>query len=1743
MKNKIKNIFRKNSIILFYLFRHPRKFWRALSRKTKIRSGALLLAIIIIAIGTVWLTSKKTEAAWWNDLWQYRKSITVTNSSGSNLTDFQVKILDNKDLSADITAGKIQASLNDLRFTDVNGNVLPYWIEDSTAASVDAWIKVPNVYTAGTTVYMYYGNPSATSLVDGKKVFEYFDDFNDNVLDTAMWTKADSYGEIAETGGKLVFTGGAGGSWDQAVYLNTAIARGNMAMQFDYQWTSNNASYDAFMFGWKDDGAGASYGNLVYGYYNPSADTCTNCSTVIYEDGGGNYSGSGSWIQNTNYKVRVRMRNSGGAYYDQSADGGANWTTSYTSTYSTESSLHPAWTLHSGTHNVDNFFVRKDATTAPSAGTPAAEEKTAGPTAYFSFDEGYGATAYDETANANNGTITGATWKNESESVSGKSLYFNGVSSANYVNLGNSAKLNPSNFTISSWVKYQGDSSYSYGYIYSNSRDCCGTYNGIDFRVAGGSLYGRIWNSTAASISDPASFPINQWVYVTFSYDGNTMKLYRDGKLAVSASSNLGVGSTASYNGYIGAMGAGPSTYDFKGYIDEFKIYSYVRTDAQIKADYNAGLSGMGKAKEGVGLGVGDKSDKWLTDGLVGWWKMDEASWGSVLDSSGVGNTGAANGGATVGTGKFGNGGSFDGSDDYVFAGSSPTYNFGTGGLSVSSWVYVAGDANGNFPAIVEKSSGDFSNAPSNQKGFYLSAGYLISPARNIVWGIGDGGGDDVVSYSISNSDLQGRWHHLVGVADPVGTANAKVSLYVDGVLVSSANRTRTNSIDETTRNLYIGAWSAYNRNFNGKMDDLRIYKRALSPSEVSQLYNWAPGPYSYWKMDENSGTTVYDIGTGQRNLSFAGGGNAPTWSTGKFGGGIALDGSDDYMLSGTGYSGFKALTMEGWVNFNRLTGSYQFPIDSTPEATWRVGINSSGNLYFDAGSHADISTSTNVSRNTWHHIAVTAENSTSSYRYVAYLDGVNITSGTVPSLIQDITDLRFGTYNGATYPTDGKIDDMRIYDYARTQKQIVEDMNGGHPAGGSPVASQVGYWKFDEGYGGTAYNLGVGGSALNGNLGTGSSVPAWTNDGKFGKALSFDGNDYINISNANLGFNNGTTVSAGGWFYINIVAQDQRLIQKQISDGWNSFALLIQSDGKIQWTPQSQTLSQYPTWVTNSAITTGWHHIFATFNKNSVNSSDGKIFIDGVDQSTSYAANSYSSSFYIQETSNNLFFGVRPVTLNYFFSGKMDEVKIYNSALTADEIKLDMNQGKSLIMGSAGTTASGGASFSADRSYCPPGDATASCAPVGEWKMDERVSGNNQTLYDTSSNGNNATAYYGANATGMDCRVSGKYGGGCQLDGSDDYISMGTAPILSVGTSDFSLEAWVNVPSYAGYPYVISKGSTEGACTTSGNQGYALIVYNTGKVWFKINTGSVQSCWTLTGNATITPGWHHIAATAQRSGNGSIYVDGKLDTTSSIASFTNTLTNSNPLVIGYSTAPTHLPFNGTIDQVQFYNYARSASQVAWDYNRGKPVGWWKMDEGEGTSVYDWSGNGNTGTMTSMDPPNDWVAGKYNKALDFDGSDDYVSAGTNTAYNFGSDFTISSWFKTTNAGERPILSTRDGTGFLYYGIYGGKGFIYYNTATPANITTNKSINDNVWHNFMLVRSGTTSKLYVDGALDSSPTQTGYSASNGAVRIGHDVSNGTEYFPGQIDDVRIYNYALTAEQVKQAMNDGAIRYGP
>ena len=136
-------------------------------------------------------------SVWWNSSWLYRKSIVLKENSGTTLSGYEVNFI------VSFASSKMNATFSDLRFTDQDKlTPLPFWIESYNASSAaSVWVKVPAISASGTrTIYMYYGNPSASSAANGDATFEFFDDFNDGSLNASKWVTS---GVVTESNGYL----------------------------------------------------------------------------------------------------------------------------------------------------------------------------------------------------------------------------------------------------------------------------------------------------------------------------------------------------------------------------------------------------------------------------------------------------------------------------------------------------------------------------------------------------------------------------------------------------------------------------------------------------------------------------------------------------------------------------------------------------------------------------------------------------------------------------------------------------------------------------------------------------------------------------------------------------------------------------------------------------------------------------------------------------------------------------------------------------------------------------------------------------------------------------------------------------------------------------------------------------------------------------------------------------------------------------------------------------------------------------------------------------------------------------------------------------------------------------------------------------------------------------------------------------------------------------------------------------
>jgi len=931
-------------------------------------------------------------------------------------------------------------------------------------------------------------------------------------------------------------------------------------------------------------------------------------------------------------------------------------------------------------------------------------------------------------------------------------------------------------------------------------------------------------------------------------------------------------------------------------------------------------------------------------------------------------------------------------------------------------------------------------------------------------------------------------------------------------------------------------------------------------------------------------------------------------WVPGKYGSALDFDGSNDAVTiaaasdAGVDFNGSEAFTAGAWVYIATMPGSgNQDAIITKWDETsalrgYRLIVenddaDSTGNFQidiYDESADQTISASGSndtVSADTWYYVTFTFNGGIAGAAgdLNLYTNGILTASNSLNASflgLEDVAaDFSIGDYDATDAVANstaftGRIDDVRIYNYARTQKQIISDMNAGHPSVGSPIGSPVGHWSMDEGYGGTAYNTGNG-SSIDGTLGTGTSAPTWTNDGKFGKALSFDGsNDFVAITDNNIfSINTTNKLTASGWFYLDALAARQSVISKGSGSNYE-WDFRIETDGKIgAWVYTAAGGTYLSAVSAASTITAGqWYQttMVVDFDKPEL-----ILYLNGV----ALVTDTTTSGSYTNGTAA-LRFGERADGTNDV-DGKVDEVRIYNYALTVDEVKVEYNQGKSIVLGSLSTASDGTtADWSSSREYCVPGDLNTCNAPVGEWRMDENTGSD---ANDTSENSNTGSLSGPIWAPGIQ-------GGALQFDGSDDYVNLGIRDDilrLSVG-EDITISGWAKLDADTGA--TVKRIISNYPGTSSPPEFISLGFTTAHLASFSIRDTS-SNLVTVTDTTALNDGkWHYLTGVRNSTDDKTyLYVDGVLEDTATDTTAADTGSDEATLtyiganeISGVGTTPQNL-MDGFIDDVRIYNYARTPAQIAWEYSKGAPVAYYAFDECEGATAYNSaptfndSAPGKNGTITAGDTSgsndsvgtcssgtstemwNNGTTGKRNASLDFDGTNDYVDIGAISYYSGLSEGSITGWFRLNVTGtvDKSIFNFSNGTGTQNVFLIDVDStmmrvLVRPNAGELLDANSTYTFQTGSWYHFAYVTNGTGNSVYINGVKmtpaygqGSSSTQAFYSNITTPTYhlLGSSFWSGAlqRSFPGQIDDVKIFNYALTPTQVKTDYNDGAVRF--
>ncbi|MFZ2152889.1 MAG: LamG domain-containing protein [Microgenomates group bacterium] len=1380
-----------------------------------------------------------------------------------------------------------------------------------------------------------------------------------------------------------------------------------------------------------------------------------------------------------------------------------------------------------GNPSATNGFSASDFTTAANNSTISSystEETGGSPVAWWKFDEGVGTSAFDSSPNQLNARLSGSTlptWTSEDQCLSGKCLYSSGVG---YITSANSSVNNfgTNSFTVSVWIKPQ-DFTYpktSFAFLKGNAPYILGPtragWSIADGYTASGAAIvindGTSMVSTTLtfnSSSRPTDF-INKWTHLTYVFNRTTNLVYAYVN-GVQQNNTVNIASVTGSISNTSPLYVGYGTgWTYKGFFDDVRLYPYARTATQIKQDYNAGVANMG----------GQQINKSSSDGLVGYWKFDEGVGTTSADSSGNSNlTTFGTGSSSPGWigGKFGVGTSFGGINK-VDVGSANSLNI-VGDMTLSIWVNPK-NASG-WEGLASK-WGD-------------SWAWALDTAthRNALY---------INGWNYSNSSIPAnQWSHLAVVYKD---SDNKVYFYLNGV----PDGTSTQLSNQGTSGIVTLGYWGNNYFYSGLLDEVRIYNKALNPTEIKALYEYAPGPVGYWKFDEGVGSTVFDSSGNSGNGGWQGTlGNQ--WASGKIGKAGNFNGSNNYLNLGTNLGNYTDnFTVSSWIktgtNNVRILGRRDTPSGTQYDLYLQ---STTGKAAFFDGTTQYAGTS-NLANNQWHFVSWVFNGANSKI----YVDGIAEATFTVSTTSKNISTIIGGWDNGVSGLFNGLMDDLKIYNYARTPEQIIQDMSasgGSAFGGGNKFASPIVWYKFDEGYGTVANNSGIGGT-INGTLRTGSSSPTWVS-GKINKGLSFDGsNDLISVAD-NASLNTTQDYSISMWIYNQAgSANYPTLINRASQSGVNGFFWIYTTGtSETDLNFQYANGSNYVTELFSGALRQNvWDHINFTFNNTT---KELKLYVNGKQFSTTRTLTTP-----LPVDDGILYFGSYQTNPNiYAFKGIIDEFKLYNYALSSDEIKQDYNQGAAFVFGNSSQTI-GGTTTSLD--YCIPGDTSPCAAPIAEYKFDEGVG---TTAFDTSSN--NWPLPLGVNTSSPSWTI-GKVGKALYFNG-DDYVGYNDNGTIASDTGPVTINAWVKTTSN-------QQGGIVSRYGNSSTWTYSLYMDSNGKANFNRSASTPWSTTVTSSQSINNNNWNFI--TAKYDGiSMQLYINSIADN-----SLPETRNSQTPgpwsFCIGSehyvcSSTNYHGHFTGSIDQVRIYNYARTPAQIAYDYNKGGPVGYWKFDECQGIVAHnsaDLAAGGSSldgiiaiganGTQNSLGTCQvgtsaAWTSGatgKINSSLNFDGTDDYVQIGTSNPVTGSSPFTLASWLK---------VGTHSNYGLAFYigGATSGQSAWLGWTTSVQQGTSNSigggfygtnygsGITDNNWHHVVLTYAGGTGAavyLYVDGIQKVSTT---YTASLAATSIMMGKANtGTAYwYNGQLDDARVYNYALTATQVKTLYNGGAINF--
>jgi hypothetical protein len=387
--------------------------------------------------------------------------------------------------------------------------------------------------------------------------------------------------------------------------------------------------------------------------------------------------------------------------------------------------------------------------------------------------------------------------------------------------------------------------------------------------------------------------------------------------------------------------------------------------------------------------------------------------------------------------GKINYGARFNGSSSVILVEDSSANAFGfanhTG--TASAWVNINSfSAENNI--LAKRDSGN----PGNRHWMLL-----VDTSKNIKFYIynTDSNQQTVTSSTVLNAN---QWYHIA-----VTLTTSDVKIYINGVEDTTASSTYS-TIQNDGADLQIGrrGKNTGHNYFNGSIDQVRIFSKALSSDEVATLYaetacvyecttdtvNYPSGttPVAYYKLDNSAEDETGSYDGTESNIEYR---------FGRFGQAAVFNGSSSYIDTGFSLYNKSVICLSTWINVDDLS-SIQMFFGSTCSSGCSFGgqVNTNGTIRFRItdGTEHNATTSNTISAGQWYHVVCVWDKTIDSGELKIYIDGTEASYSTQQSQTNNTTEnvsLRLG--RAASTYFDGSIDQVRIYSTALTSSQVTE--------------------------------------------------------------------------------------------------------------------------------------------------------------------------------------------------------------------------------------------------------------------------------------------------------------------------------------------------------------------------------------------------------------------------------------------------------------------------------------------------------------------------------------------------------------------------------------------------------------------------------------------------------------------------------------------------------------------------------